>query len=175
MSLILNMGTMPRGLSAVVPFVAQEVWLGFQQELPAYEVPIAKFLAVVEDVLVSDLPVKNDLGLPDPRLRFLTYAQALELERGYNIERDPTSQCFFSRKAFLIGENFSGQRVFLNKYEVFRGQGSFDLSIEDFLLLTRYVLTNTDVIPDDPRIAFVDKLKSAKVVEQDGVQERIVF
>lgn len=42
--------------------------------------------------------------------------------------------------------------------------GDYEISLEDFLLMTKYVLTNTDLEPADPRLQFVKCIKSMKEV-----------
>jgi len=44
--------------------------------------------------------------------------------------------------------------------------GAYDISIEDFLIVAKYVLTNTDLNPDDPRLQFVECVKA--MIEIDG-------
>jgi hypothetical protein len=43
--------------------------------------------------------------------------------------------------------------------------GDYEISIEDFLVCAEYVLTNTDIQPNDPRLQFVKCVKSMKEVE----------
>lgn len=43
--------------------------------------------------------------------------------------------------------------------------GDYEISLEDFLILAEYVLTNTDLSPDDPRLQFVKCIKSMKEVD----------
>jgi hypothetical protein len=50
-----------------------------------------------------------------------------------------------------------GQTVYLGDYEI---------SLKDFLIATEYVLTNTDLDPDDPRLEFVKAVGSMQ--ETDG-------
>jgi len=50
-----------------------------------------------------------------------------------------------------------GNTVFLGDYEI---------SIEDFLVIAEYVLTNTDLEPNDPRLQFVKCVQSMK--QTDG-------
>lgn len=38
--------------------------------------------------------------------------------------------------------------------------GDYDLSMKDFVALAEYVLTNTDLQPDDPRLEFMDYVKT---------------
>ena len=42
--------------------------------------------------------------------------------------------------------------------------GEYEISLEDFLLMTKYVLTNTDLEPNDPRLQFVKCIRSMKEV-----------
>lgn len=44
--------------------------------------------------------------------------------------------------------------------------GDYEISIEDFLIAAKYVLTNTDLEPDDPRLQFVKCVQSMR--ETDG-------
>lgn len=70
----------------------------------------------------------------------------LLLERGTR----PTS---LEVKTFGFGE--LGNTVFLGNYEI---------SIEDFLFAAEYVLTNTDLGPNDPRPKFVKCVRSMRKV-----------
>ena len=55
--------------------------------------------------------------------------------------------------------------------------GDYEIGINDFLCLVEYVLTNTDLVPDDPRIDFVKRMKTAKKVQgwRSGKSERLEF
>lgn len=44
--------------------------------------------------------------------------------------------------------------------------GDYEISLEDFLCAANYVLTNTDLEPDDPRLRFIDNAKS--MIEVNG-------
>ena len=48
--------------------------------------------------------------------------------------------------------------------------GDYEISIEDFLVTAEYVLTNTDLDPNDPRLQFVKCVQSMKQV--DGYNPR---
>ncbi len=41
--------------------------------------------------------------------------------------------------------------------------GQEDVGLEDFCELVKYVLTNTDLLPHDPRTELVKKIRKAKV------------
>ncbi len=43
--------------------------------------------------------------------------------------------------------------------------GAYEISLEDFLVAAGYVLTNTDLAPNDPRLQFVKYVQSMRVVE----------
>lgn len=43
--------------------------------------------------------------------------------------------------------------------------GDYEISMEDFLIVAEYVLTNTDLVPDDQRLQFVECVKSMKEVD----------
>lgn len=43
--------------------------------------------------------------------------------------------------------------------------GEYEISMKDFLCAADYVLTNTDLEVDDPRLQFVRCVKSMKIVE----------
>lgn len=43
--------------------------------------------------------------------------------------------------------------------------GDYEISIEDFLVAANYVLINTDLEPNDPRLQFVKCVKSMKEVD----------
>jgi hypothetical protein len=43
--------------------------------------------------------------------------------------------------------------------------GDYEISLKDFLFAADYVLTNTDLRPNDPRLTFVEHVQSMKVVE----------
>ena len=42
--------------------------------------------------------------------------------------------------------------------------GDYEITIEDFLVAAEYVLTNTDLDPNDPRLQFVKCVQSMKEV-----------
>ena len=42
--------------------------------------------------------------------------------------------------------------------------GDYEISLEDFLVTVEYVLTNTDLEPNDPRLRFVKRVQSMKEV-----------
>ena len=44
--------------------------------------------------------------------------------------------------------------------------GDYEISLEDFLVAAEYVLTNTDLEPNDPRLQFVKCVQSIK--QTDG-------
>lgn len=48
--------------------------------------------------------------------------------------------------------------------------GEYEIGIKDFLALTEYVLTNSNLYLEDPRLDFVEKMKSVKKVEGWGGQ-----
>ncbi|MEK7664306.1 MAG: hypothetical protein AAB340_02645 [Patescibacteria group bacterium] len=43
--------------------------------------------------------------------------------------------------------------------------GDYEISIEDFLVVAKYVLTNTDLDSNDPRLQFVKCVQSMKEVK----------
>ena len=43
--------------------------------------------------------------------------------------------------------------------------GDYEISLEDFLIAAEYVLTNTDLEPNDPRLQFVKCVQSMKEVD----------
>lgn len=43
--------------------------------------------------------------------------------------------------------------------------GEYEISMEDFFIAAAYVLTNTDLEPDDPRLQFVKCVRSMKEVD----------
>lgn len=43
--------------------------------------------------------------------------------------------------------------------------GDYSLSLTDFLALTDYVLTNTNLVKDDPRLTFVERIGRLKQVK----------
>lgn len=51
--------------------------------------------------------------------------------------------------------------------------GDYEISLIDFLVMATYVLTNTDLRPDDPRLQFVKCVKSMK--EVDGYNPMILY
>ncbi|MCK4996749.1 hypothetical protein KAS08_00450 [Candidatus Pacearchaeota archaeon] len=42
--------------------------------------------------------------------------------------------------------------------------GDYEITMKDFVELMNYVLTNTDLRSDDPRIKFINNVKKAKIV-----------
>ena len=43
--------------------------------------------------------------------------------------------------------------------------GDYQISMEDFLILAHYVLTNSNLTKDDPRLQFVESVRNMEVVE----------
>ncbi len=43
--------------------------------------------------------------------------------------------------------------------------GDYKISMKDFLCAAEYVLTNTDLEPDDPRLQFLKCVRSMKIVK----------
>jgi hypothetical protein len=43
--------------------------------------------------------------------------------------------------------------------------GQEDIGLQDFCALAEYVLTNTDIIPNDPRLPLIEKIKGMKLVD----------
>ncbi len=43
--------------------------------------------------------------------------------------------------------------------------GDYEISLEDFLETTFYVLTSYDIMPNDPRLKFVKKIRSMILVD----------
>ena len=43
--------------------------------------------------------------------------------------------------------------------------GEYEISIEDFLLMAAYVLSNTDLEPNDPRLQFVVHVKEMEIIK----------
>lgn len=43
--------------------------------------------------------------------------------------------------------------------------GDYEISLEDFLITAKYVLTNTDLDPNDPRLQFMKCVQSMKEVD----------
>lgn len=76
------------------------------------------------------------------------------------------SLCNGTRPNGLLVKTFglSEEVVFLGEYQ---------LSLNDFLAAVRYVLTNADLIPGDPRLAFiawVRRLEAAPGWNRDGTR-----
>lgn len=42
--------------------------------------------------------------------------------------------------------------------------GEYDMSLQDFLDMFEYVMQNTDLIPNDPRLRLIEKVKKARQV-----------
>lgn len=42
--------------------------------------------------------------------------------------------------------------------------GDYEISQEDFLFMAHYVLTNTDLVPNDKRLQFVECVKAMRIV-----------
>lgn len=49
--------------------------------------------------------------------------------------------------------------------------GDYSIPMDEFCILVEYVLTNTDLDPDDPRLELVNKIKHIRIV--DGFQKII--
>ena len=43
--------------------------------------------------------------------------------------------------------------------------GDYEISLIDFLYAAKYVLTNVDLKPNDPRLKFVEYMKSMKAID----------
>lgn len=50
--------------------------------------------------------------------------------------------------------------------------GDYEISLEDFLVTARYVLTNTDLEPNDPRLQFLKCVRSMKEVSGYNPKEK---
>ena len=46
--------------------------------------------------------------------------------------------------------------------------GNYEISLEDFLAAAEYVLTNTNLEPNDPRLQFVKRVQSMKEIDGYG-------
>ncbi len=53
-----------------------------------------------------------------------------------------------------VSTSFDGKYIFIDDLQI---------SMSDFMHLTKYVFTNTDLIEDDPRISTLEQLKSLRV------------
>jgi len=42
--------------------------------------------------------------------------------------------------------------------------GEYHMSLSDFLVMAEYVLTNTDIVPNDPRVKFLERIKRAEPI-----------
>lgn len=70
----------------------------------------------------------------------------------------------------LEGEGTCPKGIYLKTHGAILGEdlvflGEYEIGIEDFLEAARYVLTNTDLYIGDPRIKFVNSVKSLERVE----------
>ena len=43
--------------------------------------------------------------------------------------------------------------------------GDYEISMKDFFIAAEYVLTNTDLVPNDPRLQFVKRTQSMQEVD----------
>lgn len=48
--------------------------------------------------------------------------------------------------------------------------GNYEIAMRDFWVAAEYVMTNTDLYPDDPRLDFIKMVKSLK--KNQGLSER---
>lgn len=55
--------------------------------------------------------------------------------------------------------------------------GDYEINLRDFLAAVEYVLTNTDLEPRDPRLAFIKKIAEFRVIEghAGGNSRRLSF
>ena len=49
--------------------------------------------------------------------------------------------------------------------------GDYQLTMEDFAAMVRYVIRNTDLQEDDPRIELVEQIKKLRIVEGFGIRD----
>ena len=54
--------------------------------------------------------------------------------------------------------------------------GEYNLSLHDFLILAEYVLTNTDLAENDPRLPFIAKVSEFSIVKgwSNGHQKIVI-
>lgn len=164
------MGTLPIGLIAKAhgrPMRAQ-LWLG------EYEIDNADFLNVARRVLTSTplIPRRPQCGKEDVRLYFVTMCKQLKEVSGFN-----QGNLRLEDNGMEWPEHMSGLRVKLDEHPEFSVQGRFgyDLSLEDFLFVVKYVIKNTDLEGmGDPRIAFVREVVESTFKTEDG-QKRLVL
>lgn len=121
------------------------------------EIPVSDFLAAVQFSLTN-----KDLRENDPRLWFLEMIKTMDTCEGYNGAK---SQRLETTGEFIGPNSDETDVITFNE---------FTLSIEDFLFAGYYVLTNTDLYKNDPRLKFVKDINlSAKVVEGEKGKKRI--
>lgn len=146
MTLILNGGTQPENL---------EVRFGFSPdvEIGDVDLPLKDFLLLASQVLTG-----TNLMRADPRQAFARVVALLSEESGFNAGR--------RRLGSRIPFRFEGGQDTEQRF-VDVGKG-YLLSLRDFLVTAFYVLTNSDLVPDDPRLRFVQHVKLMSVVEANG-------
>jgi hypothetical protein len=52
-----------------------------------------------------------------------------------------------------------------NSINLYDGNSEKEIPMDDFCCLVEYALTNTDLLPDDPRLKLIDKIKLASTTE----------
>lgn len=74
------------------------------------------------------------------------------------LDGDPKTTPGVEVKTHGFPENLSG------RVEIWSPNGRITIGYSDFLAMTHYVLTNTDLQRDDPRLAFIEAIKNMKKV-----------
>jgi len=77
-----------------------------------------------------------------------------------SIELARSIQCPDDR---LSAKTYNAERVFLHLVE--SAPRTMEIDMRDFCELVLYVLTNTDLEPDDPRVPLVNKIKEMEIIE----------
>ncbi len=72
--------------------------------------------------------------------------------------------------SLLLEMGTEPHRLYTNAMDDWVAIGDYTLSLVDFLALAQYVLSNTNLVPNDPRVAFVDAIRDSMAVPGWGDQ-----
>ena len=63
-----------------------------------------------------------------------------------------------------------------NSINLYNSNNDMEIPMDDFCCLVEYVMTNTDLFPDDPRFKFIERIKQASITKgYDPYNVRIVL
>lgn len=152
MTLCLMRGTKPAGLEIkTCGFGENPVYLGVR------EIPMQDFLAAVCFVLVCSGLRKDDL-----RTQFVECVRSMKVTEGYleitHGKKQDTKRLESDISPFVGGEKSGVDDGVVHMC-------GFEISLPDFLIAAHYVLTNSNLQAEDPRLRFVERVRSMRVAD----------